>query len=60
MRRFTLITIICLVVLLAGAAVAQLVIAGTDREPYPGPVPGTPYPFPSSPRPVPPTPSLTP
>ncbi|HEY3023228.1 MAG TPA: hypothetical protein VGK11_06315 [Actinomycetota bacterium] len=60
MRRFTLITIICLVVLLAGAAVAQLVIAGADREPYPGPVPGTPYPFPSSPTPEPPTPSRTP
>jgi hypothetical protein len=56
-RRFTLITIICLVVLLAGAAVVQLVIAGADREPYPGPVPGTPYPLPSSPTPAPsPTP----
>ena len=43
MRRFTLITIICLVVLLAGAAVAQLIMAGADRDPYPGPVPGTPY-----------------
>jgi hypothetical protein len=52
-RRFTLITIICLVVLLAGAAVVQLVIAGGDREPYPGPVPGTPYPLPSSPTPSP-------
>jgi hypothetical protein len=59
-RRFTLITIICLVVLLAGAAVAQLVIAGADREPYPGPVPGTPYPFPSSPTLVSPTPFRTP
>ena len=59
MRRFTLITIICLVVLLAGAAVVQLVIAGADREPYPGPMPGTPYPFPSSPTPVQPTPSPT-
>jgi hypothetical protein len=59
-RRFTLITIICLVVLLAGAAVAQLVVAGGDREPYPGPVPGTPYPIPSSPTPEPPTPSPTP
>jgi len=59
MRRFTLITIICLVVLLAGAALVQLVIAGADREPYPGPMPGTPYPFPSSPSPVQPTPSPT-
>ncbi len=30
MRRFTLITIICLAVLLAGAAVVQLVIAGAE------------------------------
>jgi hypothetical protein len=55
-----LITIICLVVLLVGAAVAQLLIAGADREPYPGPVPGTPYPLPSSPTPLPSTPSVTP
>jgi hypothetical protein len=54
-RRFTLITIICLVVLLAAAAVAQLVIASADREPYPGPVPGTPFP-----SVVQPTPSQTP
>jgi hypothetical protein len=59
-RRFTLITIICLVVLLVGAGVAQLLIAGADREPYPGPVPGTPYPLPSSPTPLPSTPSPTP
>jgi hypothetical protein len=59
-RRFTLITIICLVVLLAGAAVAQLLIAGADREPYPGPVPGTPYPIPSSLTQMPPAPSPTP
>jgi len=58
-RRYTLITIICLVVLLVGAAVAQLLIAGADREPYPGPVAGTPYPVPS-PTPLPPTPSPTP
>jgi hypothetical protein len=43
-RRFTLITIICLFALLAVAAVAQLVIAGRNRPEYPGPVPGTPYP----------------
>ena len=60
MRRFTLITIICLAVLLAGAAVVQLVIASADRDPYPGPVAGTPYPDPSSPSSVAPTPSTTP
>jgi hypothetical protein len=59
-RRFTLITIICLVVLLVGAAVAQLLIAAADQEPYPGPVPGTPYPLPSSPTPLSSTPSPTP
>jgi hypothetical protein len=59
-RRFTLITIICLAVILAGAAVVQLVIASGDREPYPGPVAGTPYPVPSSPSPVASTPSTTP
>jgi hypothetical protein len=59
-RRFTLITIICLVVLLAGAAVVQLVIASADRDPYPGPVAGTPYPVPSSPSSAAPTPSTTP
>jgi hypothetical protein len=52
-RRFTLITIICLVVLLAAAAVVQLVIATGDRDPYPGPVPGTPYPVASTPSPTP-------
>jgi hypothetical protein len=60
MRRFTLITIICLAVLLAGAAVVQLVIAGADRDPYPGPVAGTPYPVPSSASSVASTPSSTP
>ncbi|HEY7660537.1 MAG TPA: hypothetical protein VIC58_08055 [Actinomycetota bacterium] len=44
MRRFTLITLIVLVVLLAGAAIYQLVLATGDREPFPGPVPGTPLP----------------
>jgi hypothetical protein len=43
-RRSTLVTIICLFVLLAGAAVWQLVIAGRDQPLYPGPVPGTPFP----------------
>ncbi len=60
MRRFTLITIICLVILLAGAAVAQLIIASADRDPYLGPLPGTPYPVPSSPSPVASTASTTP
>jgi hypothetical protein len=43
-RRFTFITIVVLFVLIAGAAVYQIVIAGGDRAPYPGPVPGTPLP----------------
>jgi hypothetical protein len=42
-RRFTLITLICLLVLLVGTAVYQLVLANRDVE-YPGPVPGTPIP----------------
>jgi hypothetical protein len=48
-RRFTLITIICLITLLAAAAVGQLVIAGRDRPAYPGPAPGTPYPTSTAP-----------
>jgi hypothetical protein len=43
-RRFTFITIVVLFVLLAGAAVYQVVIASEDRAPYPGPVSGTPLP----------------
>ena len=44
MRRFTLITLVVLLLLLAGAAVYQLVLAGRDTERFPGPVPGTPLP----------------
>jgi hypothetical protein len=44
MRRFTLITLICLFLLLAGAAVYQLVLANRDVERFPGPVEGTPLP----------------
>jgi hypothetical protein len=43
-RRFTFITIIVLFVLIAGAAIYQIVIASEDRSPYPGPAPGTPLP----------------
>jgi hypothetical protein len=43
-RRFTLITLVCLFLLLAGAAVYQLVLAGRDVERFPGPVEGTPLP----------------
>jgi hypothetical protein len=46
-RRFTLITIVCLLALLAIATVAQILIASRHRAPYPGPIPGTPYPSPS-------------
>lgn len=44
MRRFTLVTLICLTLLLAGAAVVQLVLANRDVERFPGPVEGTPLP----------------
>jgi len=43
-RRFTLITIICLFVLITAAAAYQLVLATRDQERYPGPAPGTPLP----------------
>jgi hypothetical protein len=43
-RRFTLITIIVLFALIVAAAVYQLVLAGSDRPRFPGPVPGTPLP----------------
>jgi hypothetical protein len=43
-RRWTLVTLICLVVLLVGTAVAQLILANRDIERFPGPVPGTPLP----------------
>lgn len=44
MRRFTFITIVVLFTLIAGAAVYQIVIASGERQPYPGPVLGTPLP----------------
>jgi len=37
MRRGTLITLIILFVVLAGAAIYQLVLRGSDREPLCGP-----------------------
>jgi len=43
-RRFTLVVIICLFVLIGAAAISQMVIAGRDQPPYPGPAPGTPFP----------------
>jgi hypothetical protein len=47
-RRFTLITIIVLCLLIVGAAISQLILAGSDRPRFPGPVPGTPFPSPST------------
>ena len=44
MRRFTLITLIVLFVLLVGAAVYQLVLANRHEGPFPGPAQGTPLP----------------
>lgn len=44
MRRFTLITIICLFVLITAAAVYQLVLATRDQERFPGPEVGAPLP----------------
>ena len=44
MRPITRITLICLFVVLAAAAIYQAVIASRDRGPFPGPVPGTPFP----------------
>ena len=44
MRRFTLITLIVLFVLLVGAAVYQLTLASRNEGPFPGPVDGTPLP----------------
>lgn len=43
-RRFTLITIIALFVLISTAAVYQLVLATRDQERLPGPELGTPLP----------------
>lgn len=44
MRRFTLVTLICLFLLIGAAAIYQMTIASGDRPRYPGPVPGTPFP----------------
>jgi hypothetical protein len=43
-RRFTLITLIVLFVLLLAAALYQLTLANRDTGPFPGPVEGTPLP----------------
>jgi hypothetical protein len=47
-RRFTLITIVVLFLLLGGAAIYQLVLASRDDRRFPGPAPGTPLPSASS------------
>jgi hypothetical protein len=47
-RRFTLVTIVVLFLLLGGAAIYQLVLANRDDQRFPGPAPGTPLPSPSS------------
>jgi len=44
MRRFTLITLIVLFVLLLGAALYQLTLANREAGPFPGPQKGTPLP----------------
>ena len=44
MRRFTLITLIVLFVLLVGAAFYQLALANREAGPFPGPGKGTPLP----------------
>jgi hypothetical protein len=43
-RRFTLITIVVLIALIAGAAVWQIALASRDRPRFPGPELGTPLP----------------
>jgi hypothetical protein len=43
-RRWTLITLVCLFVLLTGAAIYQLALARRGTERYPGPIQGTPLP----------------
>jgi hypothetical protein len=43
-RRFTLITIVVLFLLIVAAAIYQLMLADGDRARFPGPVPGTPFP----------------
>ncbi|MGH2589400.1 MAG: hypothetical protein ACRDGW_01215 [Actinomycetota bacterium] len=44
MRRSTFIAIVVLFLLLGGATAYQLILANRDREPFPGPAPGTPLP----------------
>jgi hypothetical protein len=44
MRRFTLITLIVLFVLLVAASVYQLALANREAGPFPGPARGTPLP----------------
>ena len=44
MRRFTLITLVVLFLLIVAAAIYQLALANSDRPRFPGPVPGTPLP----------------
>ncbi len=44
MRRVTLITLVCLFLLLTGTAIYQLVLANRGTERFPGPAPGTPLP----------------
>jgi hypothetical protein len=43
-RKGTLVVVVLLFLLIGGAAVYQLMLAGRGRERFPGPVPGTPYP----------------
>jgi hypothetical protein len=43
-RPFTKLILVTLFSLIVVAAVAQLVLARGGHEPYPGPVPGTPWP----------------
>jgi hypothetical protein len=43
-RPFTKLAIAFLFVMLAAAALSQILIAARDQPRYPGPVPGTPYP----------------
>lgn len=44
MRKGTLVAIVVLFLVLGAAAIYQMVLATRDRQPYPGPVSGTPLP----------------
>lgn len=44
MRRWTLLTIIALFLLIGAAAAYQVALASRDQAPFPGPVTGTPLP----------------